>query len=104
SSGVDLRTITGVGAEQVQGNPVSVVMWPPAFSAEFMDDQEVATHAEVEVSLSADFNQIAWSSGLVQVGAVSNGQRTSLIPYTGEQAGDGAPSFWRIRFSSSPEP
>ncbi|MCG3185393.1 MAG: hypothetical protein ICCCNLDF_03624 [Planctomycetes bacterium] len=96
----DLRVSTGVGTEEVQGNPVNVTVWPPSLSAEYVAGDQV-NYAFVEVSRTADFFTTLWASGPVPTGALNAGQRTPAVSYAGPMLEPGDPYFWRIRVAQT---
>ncbi|MCB9936220.1 MAG: VCBS repeat-containing protein, partial [Planctomycetes bacterium] len=98
----DLRVTTGVGSEEIQGNPVSVTVWPPSLSAEYVAGDQVS-YAFVEVSRTSDFFTTLWSSGPVPTGALSAAQRTPAVSYAGPMLEPGDPYFWRIRVAQTVE-
>jgi hypothetical protein len=99
-SPADLRATTGIGNESIQGNPVSVVTWPPSFTAEHTGEEEVA-YGQVEVSATADFERPIWTSDVLPVGTLEPGDRSAAIQYSGDAPEPGVPYFWRIRFAAT---
>ena len=100
-SAADLRVSTGLGNENLQGNPVVVTNWPPSLSAEYMGDELPACFASIEVSLTADFTRTIWLEEDIPTGELSAGQRTPAISYGGEALKKGQPYYWRIRLSNT---
>ncbi|MCC7509156.1 MAG: hypothetical protein IT464_07250 [Planctomycetes bacterium] len=99
----DLRVTAGSGNEQVQGNPAPIGTANPRFGAEYAGDLNgefpVAIGAEVQVSLTSDFEWIVATSGIAEFAPVAAGARSPLIALTlGTNLEPMVPYFWRYRF------
>ncbi|MBX3475139.1 MAG: VCBS repeat-containing protein [Planctomycetes bacterium] len=99
----DLRVTTGIGSEQRQGDPVCVMVWPPSLSAEYVGGEVNAAFVQFQVSHSADFQTVVWTSAHLPVGDLGPGMRTPSFVYGGGNSlgSSQLTHFWRARFSAS---
>ncbi len=83
-------------------NPTKVTDLTPEFSAIFTDPNgtDSGTHYEIEVNTNNSFTgTVMWDSGQQSITAITNGARSSDIPYNGSTLSlTGNTYYWRIRF------
>ncbi len=83
-------------------NPLKVTDTTPEFSAIFSDSNgsDTGESYQIEVNTQSDFlGTSMWSPSKASISSITNGTRSSLIPYAGTAlTTDGSKYYWRIKF------